>query len=55
MSISPYSRIEADAEGKYIVIRIYSNLLELSLEIPAVEARRLAAELTTCADITESH
>ncbi len=50
----PATRVEAESEGPAVVISIYAPLFFSTLELTAVESRRLAAELIHAADETEA-
>lgn len=50
----PATRLEADAEGPAVVISIYAPVFFATVELPALDARRLAAELTQAADYAEA-
>lgn len=56
MATNTNPSIEVETEGPDIVVRISTApvLLELSLELTASQARRLAADLIHCAEITEA-
>lgn len=55
MATEKHPAVTASVEGHDIVVDIQTPgfLFQLSLEITAVQARRLAAELNQCADIAE--
>ncbi|TAM22831.1 MAG: hypothetical protein EPN60_16095 [Nevskiaceae bacterium] len=51
---STVPRLEADAEGPDVVVRLYGVLFEMSAEITPAAARRLAAGLIQAAEESEA-
>ena len=56
MATHTHPNLSATVEGQDIVLDITTPpyLFQLSMELTALQARRLAAELIQCADISES-
>lgn len=47
------TRLDADAEGQAVIVRVYADMLEGSIELTALDARQLAAALINSADFVE--